>query len=65
MQQSSLFKRIGVYTYLYTGPKDWEAEMGVIPIFEDYYRPDMGHALYDVEVDGERIILTVYPTNEY
>lgn len=65
MQQSSLFKKVGVYTYVYTGPKDLEEVMGVIAIFSDMYAPKMGHALYDVDKDGEDIILTVYPTAEY
>lgn len=63
MQDKSLFKKVGVYTYLYTGPKDLEEVMGVVAIFSDMYaHPDMGYALYEVTVDREDILLTVYPT---
>lgn len=63
MQDKSLFKKVGRYTYLYTGCMELEAIMGVVAIFSDMYaHPDMGYALYDVTVDREDILLTVYPT---
>lgn len=61
---SDLFKQVGVYTYVYTGSNNVELELGIIELFKQQY-PDMGYALYDVMVDGEEIILIVFPTSEY
>jgi len=61
MHQSSLFKKVSRFTYLYTGSMQLELEMGVITLFMQEY-PDMGHALYDIEMDMGSIVLTVFPT---
>lgn len=60
----SVFKKVGVYTYVYTGSKELESQVGVIDLFKEQY-PDKGYCLYDVMVDGEEIILIAYPTSEY
>ncbi len=60
----SVFKQVGVYTYVYTGSKNIELEVGVIDLFKQQY-PDMGYCLFDVMVDGEEIILIAYPTSDY
>lgn len=60
----SVFKQVGVYTYVYIGQKDIELEVGIIELFKQQY-PDMGYCLYDVLVDGEEIVLIAYPTSEY
>lgn len=60
----SVFKQVGVYTYVYTGSKELESQVGVINLFKEQY-PDMGYCLFDVMVDGEEIILIAYPTSEY